>query len=91
MVEALISVTPLVVIGTLMLSAMVVGILALQEPSRPRTEQPMRLEDVEEEIIEKLAQEVLRGTFGNGETRKQALGALYDRVQDRVNQILEEK
>ena len=51
----------------------------------------MRLEDVEEEIIEKLAQEVLRGTFGNGETRKQALGALYAKVQNRVNQILEEK
>lgn len=51
----------------------------------------MRLEDVDEEIIEKLVQEVLKGTFGNGETRKQALGALYNRVQNRVNQILEEK
>ena len=91
MVEALISVTPLVVIGTLMLSAMVVGILALQEPSRPRTEQPMHLEDVDKEIIEKLAQEVLKGTFCNGETRKQALGALYNKVQSRVNQILEAK
>ena len=52
MLEYLISVTPLVVIGTLMLSAMVVGILALQEHSRPRTEQPMHLEDVDKEIIE---------------------------------------
>lgn len=48
-------------------------------------------EEVDKEIIEKLAQEVLRGTFGNGETRKQALGALYAKVQNRVNQILEEK
>lgn len=91
MLDYLISVNPLVVVVTLMLSAMVVGILSLQELSRPRTGQPMRLEDVEEEIIEKLAQEVLRGTFDNGETRKQALGALYDRVQKKVNQILEEK
>ena len=91
MLEYLISVTPLVVIGTLMLSAMVVGILALHEHSRPRTEQPMHLEDVDKEIIEKLAQEVLKGTFGNGETRKQALGALYVKVQSRVNQILEAK
>ena len=47
--------------------------------------------DREEEIIEKLAQEVLKCTFGNGETRKQALGALYVKVQSRVNQILEAK
>lgn len=84
MVEALISVTPLVVIGTLMLSAMVVGILALQEPSRPRTEQPMHLEDVDKEIIEKLAQEVLKGTFGNGKEREKRLGTLYLPVQARV-------
>ena len=51
----------------------------------------MHLEDVDKEIIEKLAQEVLKGTFGNGETRKQALGALYNKVQSRVNQILEDK
>ena len=38
--------------------------------------------------IEQLARDVIAGTFGNGETRKDKLGALYDEVQKKVNQIL---
>lgn len=38
--------------------------------------------------IEKLAQEVIRGNFGNGDVRKEALGMNYQEVQDRVNEIL---
>ena len=38
--------------------------------------------------IEQLARDVIAGTFGNGETRKDKLGDLYDEVQRKVNQIL---
>ena len=38
--------------------------------------------------IEQLARDVIAGKFGNGETRKDKLGALYDEVQAKVNQIL---
>lgn len=39
-------------------------------------------------MIEELAQEVIRGTFGNGTERERRLGILYDEVQDKVNEIL---
>lgn len=38
--------------------------------------------------IEQLAKDVIRGNYGNGKERKNALGDLYDRVQARVNEIL---
>lgn len=38
--------------------------------------------------IERLAQEVIRGNFGNGQERKDLLGENYREIQDRVNQIL---
>lgn len=38
--------------------------------------------------VEKLAQEVIRGNFGNGQTRKDLLGENYQEIQDRVNQLL---
>lgn len=38
--------------------------------------------------IEALAQAVIRGEYGNGDARKAALGANYDAVQARVNEIL---
>lgn len=38
--------------------------------------------------IDTMALGVLFGDYGNGETRKQKLGADYDRVQRRVNEIL---
>lgn len=38
--------------------------------------------------IEALAQAVIRGEYGNGEERRARLGALYDAVQARVNEIL---
>lgn len=38
--------------------------------------------------IDQLAQEVLEGKWGNGDERKAALGALYDAVQARVNELL---
>lgn len=41
--------------------------------------------------IEALANEVIRGNFGNGQTRKELLGDNYQQVQDRVNEILKNK
>ena len=38
--------------------------------------------------VEVAAQAVIRGEYGNGEQRRAALGAYYDQVQARVNQIL---
>lgn len=41
-----------------------------------------------EDDIANLAQEVIRGNFGNGAQRRELLGSNYQEVQDRVNQIL---
>lgn len=49
------------------------------------------VEDVENSAnvdIEQLARDVINGKYGNGEERKQKLGALYSKVQARVNEIL---
>lgn len=44
--------------------------------------------DLSGDDIERLAQEVIRGNFGNGQERKDLLGENYQEIQDRVNQIL---
>lgn len=44
--------------------------------------------DLSSDDIERLAQEVIRGNFGNGQDRKDLLGENYQEIQDRVNQIL---
>ena len=41
--------------------------------------------------IEQLAKDVIAGKFGNGETRKEKLGSIYDEVQAKVNQIWSKK
>lgn len=46
------------------------------------------LEYTDKVTIEQLARDVIAGKFGNGETRKDKLGDLYDEVQRKVNQIL---
>lgn len=38
--------------------------------------------------IDALARAVIRGDYGNGETRKKKLGSLYSQVQKRVNELL---
>lgn len=38
--------------------------------------------------VDELAKEVINGVYGTGDARKQALGAQYDAVQKRVNEIL---
>lgn len=42
----------------------------------------------ETKSIVDLANEVIAGKYGNGEARKQALGSLYNEVQEKVNEIL---
>lgn len=44
--------------------------------------------DLTGDDIERLAMEVIRGNFGNGQDRKDLLGENYQEIQDRVNQIM---
>jgi hypothetical protein len=48
------------------------------------------MEQTTKSIVD-LANEVIAGKYGNGETRKQALGSLYNEVQAKVNEILRAK
>lgn len=41
--------------------------------------------------VEKLAMEVIRGNFGDGQIRKDLMGEYYEQVQNRVNEIYREK
>lgn len=45
----------------------------------------------ETQNIDELARRVINGEYGNGEERKQKLGNLYDKVQSRVNELLNVK
>lgn len=49
------------------------------------------IETLSSDDIEKLANEVIRGNFGNGQTRNELLGANYQEIQDRVNEIYRSK
>ncbi len=44
--------------------------------------------NLSEKDLENLANEVIRGNFGNGEQRKELLGEYYQEIQDLVNQKL---
>lgn len=44
--------------------------------------------DLTSDDVERLAMEVIRGNFGNGQDRKDLLGENYQEIQDRVNEIL---
>lgn len=41
--------------------------------------------------VDNLVKEVMKGSFGNGKTRKELLGKNYDRVQSKVNELLKGK
>jgi GH25 family lysozyme M1 (1,4-beta-N-acetylmuramidase) len=45
---------------------------------------------INEKTIDELAREVIAGKYGNGETRKKALGDKYNQVQEKVNQLLKQ-
>ena len=57
----------------------------------PKIIRAMRETAVYEKSVEALALEVLEGRHGNGEARAKNLGAMYEFVQDRVNEILAER
>ena len=44
--------------------------------------------NLSKEDVERLAKEVIRGNYGNGQDRKDALGDDYQQIQNRVNEIL---
>ena len=44
--------------------------------------------DISKKSTEELAREVIAGKYGNGETRRNALGSRYSEVQAKVNEIL---
>lgn len=44
--------------------------------------------DLSENDVEKLAKEVIRGNFGNGQERKDLLGENYEEIQKRVNELM---
>ena len=44
--------------------------------------------DLSENDVEKLAKEVIRGNFGNGQERKDLLGGNYEEIQKRVNELM---
>lgn len=46
------------------------------------------VEDLRDSDIEELARMVIAGRFGNGATRKELLGDDYQRIQDKVNEML---
>ena len=48
----------------------------------------IKSEDLTPENIEKLAKEVIRGGFGNGQERKDLLGEHYATIQKRVNELM---
>lgn len=45
-------------------------------------------DDLSTEDVERLAKEVIRGNFDNGQIRKELLGEAYQKIQDRVNEIM---
>lgn len=44
--------------------------------------------DLSDEDVENLAMEVIRGNFANGRERREALGEYYNKIQNRVNQLM---
>lgn len=50
----------------------------------------VEIDKLSEDDVNKLALEGIRGNFGNGQERKENLGAHYQQVQDRINQVIKE-
>lgn len=48
----------------------------------------VEIDNLSDNDVEKLALEGIRGNFGNGQIRKDNLGAHYQQVQDRINEIM---
>ena len=59
-----------------------------EEENRRRQEEENRRRQEHRNHIEDLARRAIRGDFGNGQARRNALGGEYNEVQNRVNEIL---
>lgn len=58
----------------------------LPDSDQDSSEERPEIEELSEDDIERLANEVIRGNFGNGAERRELLGQFYDQIQTRVNQ-----
>lgn len=61
---------------------------SMYEPVQELVNYKLLGKPVSSTTIELLAQEVLDGKYGNGSSRKENLGDLYDKTQNHVNKIL---
>lgn len=63
-------------------------ISSLKENDKTRRTVDVTKENLSKDDVEAAAMEVIRGRYGNGQERKDALGENYQQIQDRVNQIM---
>lgn len=59
-----------------------------EEKKEDTTSEDVKNEELTTERIEELALQVIRGNFGNGQTRKDLLGDNYQAIQSRVNELM---
>lgn len=57
-------------------------------PERQQEKDQKQSTELDDETLTRLANLVIRGLFGNGAERKEALGDNYDNVQQKVNELL---
>lgn len=60
----------------------------LPDSEKNRGSDQVDIDSLSESDVQKLAMEGIRGNFGNGQERKEALGSHYQQVQDRINSVL---
>lgn len=60
----------------------------LPEGEETSGSEPHEIESLNSSDVEALAKEVIRGNFANGQERKELLGAHYEEVQKRVNELI---
>lgn len=61
----------------------------LPDSEKNRGSEQVDIDKLEDIDVQKLAEEGIKGNFGNGQERKEALGTHYQQVQDRINQVLD--
>lgn len=64
------------------------SLLAFAPAGEPLADEPIQRARVELARAEALAWEVIRGVYGDGDARREALGSDYSAVQSMVNQLL---
>lgn len=65
------------------------GSAGAEKNDRDEKEEPIDWDgELSENDVEKLALEVIRGNFGNGQQRRELLGDNYSKIQSRVNELM---